>query len=141
MHRSRPWLALTLAAALALPTVAAHSAAPGPDPDAIRARMQEAAQRLQLSDAQKEQLKPIVEDHVAKVRAVRDKYPPETSRQDKRAMLEEMRGVREDYDTRIRAILTPEQQKEWDQMRADARGRMREHWRERRAAQDGAGAR
>jgi Spy/CpxP family protein refolding chaperone len=129
-NTSRPWLALLFASALALPAFAAHASPPGPDPERIQARMQEAAERLQLSDAQKQQLKPIVEEHVAQVRALRDKYPPETSRDDRRAMHQEMRGVRDAYEARVRAILTPQQQQEWERMRAEARDRMREQMRQ-----------
>jgi Spy/CpxP family protein refolding chaperone len=92
--------------------------------------MEHAAERLKLSDAQKQQLRPLVEEHVAKAKAIRDKYPPESSPEQKQQMHHEMRAVREDYDGKVQAVLTEEQRQEWEKMRAERRDRMREHKRE-----------
>ena len=106
----------------------AHAHGPEGDPAArIEKHMQMAAERLKLSDAQKQQLRPLIDEHVAKVKAIRDKYPPETPREQKRQMYDEMKGVREDYDAKVRAVLTEEQQQEWEKMRSERRDRMREH--------------
>jgi hypothetical protein len=94
--------------------------------------MEHAAERLGLSDAQKQQLRPLVEEHVAKARAIRDKYPAESSPDQKRQMYEEMHAVREEYDGKVRAVLTEEQRQEWEKMRSERRDRMREHKRERK---------
>jgi protein CpxP len=123
--------ALVLSAGLT-PVAQAHG--PEGDPGArIEKHMQMAAERLQLSDAQKQQLRPLVEEHVAKVKAIRGKYPPEMPREQKRQMYEEMHAVREDYDAEVKAVLTEEQQQEWEKMRSERRDRMREHQRERKA--------
>jgi Spy/CpxP family protein refolding chaperone len=92
--------------------------------------MEHAAERLKLSDAQKQQLRPLVEEHVAKAKAIRDKYPPESSPEQKQQMHHEMRAVREDYDGKVQAVLTEEQRQECEKMRAERRDRMREHKRE-----------
>ena len=108
------------------PVAQAHG--PEGDPGArIEKHMQMAAERLKLSDAQKQQLRPLIDEHVAKVKAIRDKYPAEIPRDQKRQMFEEMHAVRADYDTKVRAVLTEEQQQEWEKMRSERRDRMREH--------------
>jgi len=127
--------AVLLAGALIVgvaPVAQAHG--PEGDPAArIEKHMQMAAERLKLDDAQKQQLRPLVEEHVAQVKAIRDKYPAETPREQKRQMYDEMKAVREDYDSKVRAVLTEEQRQEWDKMRAERRDRMREHRRDRKA--------
>ena len=94
-------------------------------------RMEETAQRLGLTDAQKQQLRPIAEEHLAKAKAIREKYPAEASHEQKRQMFEEMRAIRENYDAQVRGMLDEKQQQEWDRMRAERRDRMREHGKER----------
>jgi Spy/CpxP family protein refolding chaperone len=98
----------------------------------IQELMQQAAERLKLTDAQKQQLQPIIEEHLAQARAIRDKYPAEASREQKRQMFDEMHAARKDYDGKVRAVLTEEQQQEWEKMRSERRERMREHRRERK---------
>jgi Spy/CpxP family protein refolding chaperone len=98
----------------------------------IQEHMQQAAERLKLTDAQKQQLQPIVEEHIAQAKVIRDKYPAEASRERKRQMLEEMHALRKDYDGKVRAVLSEEQQQEWEKMRSERRERMREHRRERK---------
>jgi len=98
----------------------------------IEKHMEHAAERLGLSDAQKEQLRPLVEQHVAKAKAIRDKYPAESSAEQRRQMYQEMHAVREEYDGQVRAVLTEEQRQEWEKMRSERRDRMREHKRERK---------
>ena len=132
-RRILPTALLTGALLVGLAPVAqAHG--PEGDPGArIEKHMQMAAERLKLSDAQKQQLQPVIEEHVAQVKAIRDKYPPETPREQKRQMYDEMKAVREDYDAKVKAVLTEEQQQEWEKMRSERRDRMREHKREREA--------
>lgn len=112
------------------PVAQAH----GPDGDPgprIEKHMQMAAERLKLSDAQKQQLRPLIDEHIAQVKAIRDRYPAEIPREQKRQMFQEMHAVREDYDAKVRAVLTDEQRQEWEKMRSERRDRMRDHKRER----------
>jgi uncharacterized protein HemX len=92
--------------------------------------MQEAAQRLGLTESQKQQLQPIVEEHVAKAKALREKYPAETAHEQKRQMRDEMHAIRQDYDAKVRAVLDEKQRQEWDRMRAERHDRMRGHAKE-----------
>ena len=96
----------------------------------LEKHMEHAAERLALSDAQKQQLRPLIEEHVAKAKAIRDKYPAESSPEQKQQMHQEMRAVREEYDGKVRDVLTEEQRQEWEKMRAERRDRMRDHKRE-----------
>ena len=98
--------------------------------------MEEAAQRLGLTEAQKQQLQPIVEEHFAKAKAVRGKYPAEISPEQKRQMFEEMHAVREDYDSKVRAVLDEQQRQEWDRMREERRNRVRDQVSESRRDRD-----
>lgn len=95
----------------------------------IEQRMEEAAQRLGLTAEQKQQLRPIVDEHVAKAKALHESAPADASREQKRQM---MHAAREDYDAKVRAVLDEKQRAEWDRMRAERRDRMREHKQERR---------
>jgi protein CpxP len=100
------------------------------DPARAEQHMEEVAQRLKLTEEQKLQLRPIVEEHVAKAKSVRDRYPAETPRAQKREMFQELHSVREAYDAKVRDVLNEEQRKEWERMRSERRERMREHGRE-----------
>lgn len=100
-----------------------------PDPARAQARLQEALDKLDLTADQKAQLKPVLEQHVADVKVVRAKYPAEPSREQKRDMFREMRPLRDDYETKVRAVLNDEQEKKWQEMRDEARKRMREQHR------------
>lgn len=93
----------------------------------VEKHMQQAAERLALSEEQKQQLRPLVEEHLAKAKAIRDRYPAEASREQKRQMFDEMRSVRDDYDGKVRAVLSEEQRQEWDKMQSERRDRMRRH--------------
>lgn len=98
----------------------------------LEKHMEHAAERLKLTDAQKQQLQPLTEQHLAKAKAIRDKYPAGKTPEQKKQMFEEMRAVRDEYDGQVRAMLSEEQQQEWEKMRAERRDRMREHKRERK---------
>ena len=113
------------------PVAQAHG--PEGDPAArIEEHMQIAAERLKLSDAQKQQLRPLVDEHVARVKAIRERYPAGKTPGQKKQMFEEMRAVRDEYDGHVRAMLSEEQQREWEKMRSERRDRMRDHRRVRK---------
>ena len=102
------------------------------DPARAEQHLEVVAQRLELTEEQKLQLRPIVEEHLARAKTVRDKYPAETSRTQKREMFQELHSVREAYDVKVREVLNEEQLKEWEHMRSERRERMREHRKESR---------
>ncbi len=67
------------------------------------------AEKLSLTDAQKAQAAEILKAEGAKLAALR-----EDESQDRQAKMKQMREIREDGRVKIRAILTPEQQKIFD---------------------------
>jgi Spy/CpxP family protein refolding chaperone len=89
-----------------------------PSPDEV---MQRLGERLNLTDSQKEQLKPIIQDRQEKMQALRS----DTSlRRGQRAR--KMKGILEDSDKKIKAILTPDQQKLYEAMEQQMRERRKE---------------
>jgi predicted Zn-dependent protease len=132
MFNSKLVVAALLTTTLSVASAATMAGEHGLDPAKVQARMQEAVQRLQLTPEQQATLKPIVEEHVAQLKALRDKHPRDGSRDAKRAMMQEARTLRDAYDTKVRGVLTDEQEKEWDAMRREARDRMRDEWKQRR---------
>jgi len=78
-----------------------------------RARLNWLTQELNLTDAQRGQLAPILEGEVQQMRSVLDNSSlSETERQSK------LRQIRETNRPKIRAVLTPEQQKKLAEMMA-----------------------
>ena len=115
---------------LALSVTTAWSEAPQADPAVIQAAITEAKARLKLTPEQEAQLKPLIEERTAKLKAIRDKHVGDDSRRAKRALYRDAQPVMVDYQEKVRAILTDEQKAEWEKMRAEARERLKERYRE-----------
>jgi len=75
-------------------------------------------ERLGLSDAQAAQVKAVYEDERTKGQAL---MADQTA--DRQAMRPKMEAIRKDSETRIAAILTPDQKTKWDEMRAEQQRR------------------
>ncbi len=86
----------------------------------VAQRIAEAKTRLQLTPEQEAQLRPLIEERNQKLKAIRDRHAGDTSRSAKRAMFKEAKPVQTDYETKVRGILTDEQEKEWEAMRKEA---------------------
>jgi hypothetical protein len=71
-------------------TVGAQQGTPQPG-----ARLLERQQRLNLSDEQHQQIRPILEEEAAKVKDIRANHEGGTSRRSRRAMLRELREVQQ----------------------------------------------
>jgi len=84
--------------------------------------MQELSEKLNLTDAQKTAIKPILANDANEIKAVRQ--DSSLSEEQKIAKIKE---IRENGRKQINAILTPEQQKEFAEIKSEARHRMREH--------------
>ena len=115
---------------LGLHAEAARSQAPGPDPESVQVAIEQAKARLKLTPEQEAQVKPLMEERAAKLKAIRDSHAGDDSRKAKRDMYREARPVMEDYQEKMRAILSDEQEAEWEKMRAEARERFKERHRE-----------
>ncbi len=129
MVKRRPQCFLLFTLMLAMSGGAAAAQVTAPDPAAVQAAIAEAKARLKLTPAQEAQLKPLVEERTEKLKAIRDKHAGDKSRRAKRDMYREARPVLDDYQDKVRAILTDEQEAEWEKMRAEARERLKERYR------------
>jgi len=78
--------------------------------------------KLDLTDDQQTKLKPILEDQHKQMEQIHN--DSSLSRDDR---FSKMQQVWQTTDTQIKALLTPDQQKKFDQMRQEQRGRMMEH--------------
>lgn len=108
-------------------TALADEAPAAPDP---QARLAELKSRLNLSDEQQAELKPLLEQHAATLKSIRAQYPAEPSRKDKRAMVKAMRGQQAKFKEQLAGVLTPEQMAEWEAMQKEMREQAKERWRE-----------
>ena len=75
-------------------------------------RLERLKSQLNLTPEQTAALQPILEQEMAELRAIKEKHPSDTS-----AMQKEMKTVREKYEGQIAAVLTPEQQGEWQKIK------------------------
>lgn len=132
---SRRCLLAALAALPALLAIAGPrilAAAPAVSSN-VKEQLAAASARLKLTPEQEAQLHPILEERSTRMHAIRDQYVGDTSREARRAMFEDARLVQKDYEGKVRAVLTPEQEKEWEKMRKEGRATLREQYREGKA--------
>jgi hypothetical protein len=100
-------------------------------PPAIAQRLAEARTRLALTPEQEAQLRPIVEERYHRMQAIRDQYVPDSTGAgrwtgaSRRALFEDAKKIQKAYDEQVRAILNPDQEKEWDKMRKEAIAQLR----------------
>jgi len=87
-----------------------------------RERLQKMATDLNLTDAQKEQLLPILQEEGAKLKELR----ADTSL-DRRSRAQKMREIQQSFQTKINPILDEEQRKKWEKMREEARDEMKKN--------------
>ncbi|HVZ17050.1 MAG TPA: hypothetical protein VG897_08030 [Terriglobales bacterium] len=91
-------------------------------------RLKRMADELNLTDAQKEKIKPILEDEVQKLQALR----ADTS-QSRREKFSKAKEINKNAVGQIRPLLNPDQQKKYDEMRKEMKQNAREKMRERRS--------
>ena len=77
--------------------------------------------KLKLSDEQQTKLKPILEDQHKQMDQLRE--DSSLSRQEKFSKMQE---IRQNSDTQIKSVLTEDQQKNFDKMRAEQQDRMKQ---------------
>lgn len=78
-------------------------------------------EKLSLTDDQQAKLKPMLEDQRKQMEQIRN--DSSLSRQD---MFSKMQDLRQSSDTQIKSVLSEDQQKNFDQMRAEQRNRMKQ---------------
>lgn len=125
MSTSR-WSILTilvlLAAGLTLAQSSQESQGPTPDKHAgmhhngesVDQHLQMLSEKLNLTDDQKAKLKPILQDQMQQMKAVRE--DSSLSEQQKRA---KMKSIHDSLHDQINAVLTPDQQAKFRQMRQE----------------------
>jgi periplasmic protein CpxP/Spy len=85
-------------------------------------QLQRLSEALSLTDDQKNQIRPILEDRHQKVQSIRS--DDTLSRQDRRS---KMRSVFEESSSKIRAVLNDDQKQKFEQMQQRRRERMQKH--------------
>ena|SRR5262245_34169974 len=122
---------VAVAALLTGAAAAGQQPSPAPAvPEALRERLGEIRDRLQLTPEQVAQIKPILEEEAQRLKAVLDKHQGATSRRAKLKMLREMRPIQEDARERITPLLTPEQRTEWKKIREELRAEAKERYKQ-----------
>jgi Spy/CpxP family protein refolding chaperone len=111
-------LAFALLIALTGLRVAAQTDASTVDP-ATKAKVQEKLQHisseLNLTDDQKTQLKPMLQSEVQQLQAVKDDTSLSPDQKEAKA-----KAIHQSFKTQMSGVLTPEQQKKWATMKAEA---------------------
>lgn len=100
--------------------------------EAAELKIEELKSRLKLTAEQQAQLAPLVKARNAKLKELRAQRAGDGSRRGRRAMLKDARSIQEEFNQQLRPILTQEQMKEWQAIRAEVRATAKERWHERR---------
>jgi Spy/CpxP family protein refolding chaperone len=96
---------------------ATNTPPPGGGPRGQRPSFDTIAQRLNLTDDQKPKVKAILDEQRQKMRDLRDNQ--DLSRDERMA---KMKSIREETDTKMKAVLTADQFKQWQEMESRMRG-------------------
>src|SRR5262249_26396492 len=110
--------ALALMVALTLPRIVAQTDAATVDPETkakVQEKLQHISSELNLSDDQKQQLKPIVQNEVQQVKAV--KSDATLSDDQKQSKVQE---IQQNAKSQMGTILTPDQQKKLASMKEES---------------------
>jgi len=113
---------IVLAAGLSLAQTSQESQAPAAEKHAgmhhngesVDQHLQMLSDRLNLTDDQKAKLKPILQDQMQQMKAVHE--DSSLSREQKR---DKLKSIHESFGDQIKAVLTPEQQTKFKQMRQE----------------------
>jgi Spy/CpxP family protein refolding chaperone len=104
-------------------------AAPAPAQGEFASRLQDITAQLGLTEEQKAKIAPILQQEAADLRALK---ADASLRRLQR--LRQFREINQKASDQIRALLTPEQQPRYDELRAAARAEMKQKMKERHAA-------
>ncbi|MCP4109620.1 MAG: hypothetical protein GY749_29555 [Desulfobacteraceae bacterium] len=108
---------------MAASNVMASGGKRGQTPDQIMSALKE---RLNLTEEQESQVRPVIEKQVESRKAIFDKYRDEP-RENRKSMRDEIKQNREDTEKQLEAILSEEQMKEYknylNEKRSERRGK------------------
>ena len=90
-------------------------------------RAKQLKERLDLTDVQADSIKKIFMETDQKMRKLRESF----SREERGAMREQMMSIREEIDSRIKAVLFEDQIEEYEKFREEQRENMRQRFRNR----------
>ena len=126
-------LLVLLIACAAFPSAATAS----PTAEEREQRMAQIVERLDLTDEQREQVRPIMKNSAKQRRAILDKHgvgpgQPKPDRQTKRAIYNDMQPVRAETEQQLATVLSDEQMEEFRQIRQELRDEWRARAREQR---------
>jgi protein CpxP len=113
-------------AAMGLSCIAMAQTAQMPNPDQVTDML---AAKLTLSDDQKTQIKPIIADRQQKMAVLR---ADDSMRKGKK--FREMKGVLDDSDRKINALLNDQQKQQYAQIEQQMREQIRERMKEQKSA-------
>ena len=133
---------LRLLALLLLATAGGANRLPAAEPatppasaaDQIKARLATYQDRLQLTPAQQEQLKPILEADLEWLRQWHIRLQGEHSRRDRRQLMREARGHQVTVEKQIEPLLSAAQLKTWQQIRTELRAEVKAAYQKRAAS-------
>lgn len=111
MHKNRRIVIGSLLFGLAVALMARQSLAQEHHAT-VEHRLEEMSKQLNLTDDQKAKLKPILQDETQQMQAAHN--DTSLSQDQKRAKAKE---IREAHTSQINEVLTPDQQKKWEEMR------------------------
>ena len=104
-----------------LPTAPIGAPTPYSGPPAFDAakRLAVLTERLKLTPAQQEQMKPILANTEAKVKEARAKDPDPTKKPDPKKTLQKVDAIVDEDDIRIRVLLDGTQKDEWEKLKKE----------------------
>ncbi len=101
-----------------------QGSAPSPE-QMVEEHVTRMAEELGLADEQVAQVRPIIEEHVAKVRTLMDKRRQQ-GRRPGGSGREELEALRKEMEERLETVLTEEQMRTYREKQEERRERMRE---------------
>jgi hypothetical protein len=96
-----------------------------PGAEQARQRLEQIKERLALTPEQVEQVRPILQDEVQKLKALRETHSS-GGRRDRRKLGRELKHIQGETDDQLKKVLSKEQMKELKKLRDEWRQQLRE---------------
>jgi hypothetical protein len=119
------WAPLAVPASAAQETTAQPAPAAPAGAEQASKRLEEIKARLALTPEQVEQVRPILQDEVQKLKALREKRSG-GGRRERRKMGRELKDIQGETDDQLEKVLSKEQMKELKKLRDEWRQQLRE---------------
>lgn len=92
--------------------------------------------RLNLTVEQESRIAPLLERRKAELQQTRTELNSATSRAQKRSVLRDARQAQDTFNVQVEGVLAPEQQVEWEKLRAEIRKKLKQRWQDARTIAD-----